>query len=356
MLRMRRISRRTVIIGVLAAVCLCVFGYLVVNSVEWKKRAIHARCARRMREFFKGPLPYGGVSESRWLAVSREIASLGPEITPALVRLARRSAERKELKDVPLKYFFEPILLLPKEDLRQAGLMLMKMPVDYLPSSYTRINGLRALALVHKEEDLQVILESLNSQEGDIRECATYCLGFWPADLVSEEIVARFDASSAEALLVDMYACVAAFNTGAEEFKAHFERLAGKESRFDIRAIALEALASLGSTDASEELYKMAMKGDPIHRLWAFQALTRAGAYGHWKELGKALTDPDNVVVLAALDYLLEAPDKEARKLAKEHIGGDAGLRRQVKDWATMFFVKRPREDGKGYILYSTRP
>lgn len=309
------------------------------------------------KELFKDAMPYDPESEAQWDELKERLAARGPKVAVELAQLAREVATGDELAHVSSTYFFEAIWLLPKDQLREAGLLLVEMPEDYLPDQYTRLNGLWALALAHDSRDVGIVLNSLKSKHREVRAFATYCLGFWTDELVHDEVAKTMQNKNDS---MQFKACVAAFNVGVKAFEEEFKGLATEGNVSAVRCIALEALANLGDEEARQALFEMATKGTWTSRCMAVESLTRLGAYDNWQRLATLPEDGEdllNIHLLAAvLEYLLECPDAEAKALARDRIGGDEELRVLLDEERNWPYRKVTREDGKGYQLHAPPP
>lgn len=317
-----------------------------------------AGAIQEFREFFKDSMPYDAETEAEWGRLAHKLASMGPDIAVDLMALEREvvMSTTDELAHVSMAYFSEPIWLLPKDRLREAGLLLVEMPDDYLPEQETRINGLHALALVHDERDLGVVKQSLRSNHIRVRAFATYCLGFWPDRLVHDEVVKAIRSREYD---TRFKGCLAAFNVGAAAFEDEFRALlAAKETPLGIRRVAQEALASLGDREAQQALLGMATKTkDPFSQALAVDCLLRLELYDDWWEVARLLRDADEVFLTpAVLQYLLGCPDERAKRMAQDRIVGDKATRARLDDYGATRFQKLEREDGGGYLLLLPRP
>jgi HEAT repeat protein len=347
----------TAFLGVLASVL------VVAARCDSTGKPEYPQAVEQYFKFLKEQ-PFPGIDEfndkwnARYEKLAGDVAALGPVVAKDIADLSRRAAsgDDEDLGQLGRTEFFTPIWKLPKDELREAGLILVKRR-----EPYTQMNGLWALAQSHNDEDVAIALELAKSKDAEVREYAVYCLGFWPVDLVHDELLALLRSDN---VVVRWKACLAAFNASPNRFAEELWKIGLNDPFVMARVVALEALASTGHQEALSKLFELVTWEDPgskqstaVGRQMAIEALTRLGAYQQWKVVAGAMDDPEVDLEVAAIRYLVKAPDKEARQRGEARMRDNAQLRDQVNEpwspWAHLFGLQRvPRAEGEGYLLF----
>ena len=228
-----------------------------------------------------------------------------------------------------------------KADDRQRGL---KVLVESEPGAFrsaAAIYILWNLVQAPDPHDLDFVLSVAKFKEYHASRYALYCLGFYDAPEAREAIERYLRLRSRRAI----WATAAAANMADPQLRARLETIAQK-SREDIAAaLAAEGLARFSRKDGIALLKKKLHEGSG----WpALNALSRLGEFGEWRFVADELAELESRNRAAALRYLLDAPDENAKEIAQAAMAAVEQTRGEIPASQTAnyaLFLLRPADD-----------